>query len=130
MHEPAAPLLRCALWLPTDCQPPYVFGRPDNERIVLAEDVKSLVPKLALDNLERHLMSMLRFACTRSPIYNHQATTRPKRLKYTIEDRFRTAEFVIGVTDEHGVHGTYWQAWIVFFVHYDVNIALASQQRP
>jgi len=30
-----------------------------------------MVPKLALDNLEQHLMSTLRFACARSPIYNN-----------------------------------------------------------
>ena len=57
-----------SLRLPSDHQPPQVIPRPINEMIVLADDLESLLPKLALDDRRRHLVSMFVFGRAGSPI--------------------------------------------------------------
>ena len=118
------------LQFPSDHHPPQIIPRPVNEMIVLTDDFESHLLKLALDDRERYLVSMLCFGRPRSPIDDDQAAAWAKRPKCMIEHKFRIAEFVIGVTDQHRVHSACWQARIVFFSDYDVNIVLAPQECP
>ena len=98
--------------------------------LVLADDLESMLPKLALDHHQRHLMRVIQVSCARTPINNYQASARPKRLTDPIQYRFRIAELVVGVGDQHRVHTTYWQARIVSFSDHDVNVMVTAQQRP
>ncbi len=118
------------LWLPCDHQPPQVIPRPVNEMIVLADDLESYLQKVALDDRERYLVSRFSFGRPRSPIDDDQAAARPKRPKCMIDHQFLIAEFVIGITDQHGVHSACWQARIVFSSDFDVDIVLAPQYSP
>jgi hypothetical protein len=122
MHEPVA-LLR----LPRGHEPPQVIPGPVNERIVFADDLEALVPKLSINGRERHLVRVLCFGRAGGAIHNDQAAARPKRAKYTIKDQLRIPEFVIGVTDQHRVYNICRQTRIIFFADNDLNIVLASQ---
>ena len=95
--------------------------------IVLADDLESCLPKLALDDRERHLVSLFRSDRARSPIHDDQVAAGPKRSNYMVEHQFRIAEFVVSVTEEHSVHSTCWQVRIVVFPDNDVNIVLTPQ---
>ena len=56
------------LWFARDDEPPQIVAGPVNEMIVFADYRESRLPKLALDDFQRHLMSMLLFAHARSSI--------------------------------------------------------------
>ena len=75
-------------------------------------------------------MSMLRFGRPGSPVYHHQAAARPKGLKYAVENGPGIAEFVIGITDQKRIHRAGRQVWIVVVPENNLNIVLASKQRP
>lgn len=75
-------------------------------------------------------MSLFPFDGARSSINDHEAAARPQGLKYMIEHPFRSAEFVIRVTDQHRVHGARWQARIVRGSKDHIKVVIAPQQGP
>ena len=97
---------RLSLRFPTNHQPPQVIPRPINELIVLADDLESTPAKLARDDRQRHLMSVIRVSRAWTPIDDYDAAARPKRLTDPIEHHLRITELVVGVTDQHCIHAT------------------------